>query len=542
MKKILRYWHTLRFLKAIQIYYQCKKLFFKRRRVSLKIEDLTLRKKEMMFIEPILETTSFFQGEGLCFLNQTEPYCLNLWKDPTPEKLWSYHLHYFDYLNAQCEESEKRALQLVQDWLDTNPPFEGTGWEPYPLSLRIVNWTKFQLRGGQLLTEALTSLYLQARFLYHNLEYHLLGNHLFANLKALLFAGCFFDTKESQHWLKQGLSLLEQELKAQILEDGGHFELSPMYHNIILEDLLDLMNLSNAYPALFPSSWESNIIPHMFEWAEKLCHPDGEIAFFNDSAFDIAPRYTELLRYAERLGLKPPPSSEKPLVYLRDSGFIRVHEPPFFMLIDVGEVGPSYLPGHAHADTLSFELSVKGQRVFVNPGCYSYQNLDMRRSLRSTAAHNTVEVNGIDSSEMWGAFRVAQRAHPQNIHITPEKEGVHITAQHNGYLRLSGKVVHQRDFYISPQSIRIEDQLIGCYQSATAYFHLAPSVCIEILNPHELLLHLAQNEKALRLLSEQAVEIITAPFSWRFGVLESHQVLLITLKEPKNKLTVGLVE
>ena len=79
-------------------------------------------------------------------------------------------------------------------------------------------------------------------------------------------------------------------------------------------------------------------------------------------------------------------------------------------LLDVAPVGPDYLPGHAHADTLSFELSLFGQRVLVNSGTSQYEAGPERSRQRGTAAHNTVIVDGHDSSEVWAGFRVARRA------------------------------------------------------------------------------------------------------------------------------------
>ena len=84
---------------------------------------------------------------------------------------------------------------------------------------------------------------MQVRFLRKRLEIHLLGNHLFANAKALVFAGLYFTGNEADEWLGKGLAILEREVPEQVLRDGGHFERSPMHHGIILEDLLDLLNV-----------------------------------------------------------------------------------------------------------------------------------------------------------------------------------------------------------------------------------------------------------------------------------------------------------
>src|SRR5262249_6854070 len=136
---------------------------------------------------------------------------------------------------------------LIKRWIAENPPGAGNGWEPYPISLRVVNWIAWSLAGGKLDEVACDSLATQVRVLGASLEYHLLGNHLLANAKALVFAGCYFTGPEAEAWLTAGLSLLQRELAEQILADGGHFERSPMYHAIILEDVLDLVQLARIF-------------------------------------------------------------------------------------------------------------------------------------------------------------------------------------------------------------------------------------------------------------------------------------------------------
>src|SRR6185295_1096925 len=106
-------------------------------------------------------------------------------------------------------------------------------------------------------------------------------------------------------------------------------------------------------------------------------------------------------------------------------------------------VGPSYQPGHAHADTLSFELSLHGRRVLVNSGTSEYGTGPERQRQRSTAAHNTVVIDGQDSSEVWGGFRVARRAHCQWL-ATSRTPAPSIEAVHDGYLRLPGRNTHRR--------------------------------------------------------------------------------------------------
>ncbi len=113
---------------------------------------------------------------------------------------------------------------------------------------------------------ALESLALQLRWLRRRLEYHLLGNHLLCNGKALVFGRLYFEGPEADEWLRTGLAVVERELREQILDDGAHFERSPMYHLIVLEDLLDMININCAYDRPIPDLWVDKV-QQMLRWA-----------------------------------------------------------------------------------------------------------------------------------------------------------------------------------------------------------------------------------------------------------------------------------
>jgi hypothetical protein len=152
------------------------------------------------------------------------------WNDQQRDKLWLYHLHYFDDLIA--DSSQVRAdwhRQLLERWIAEKPAGQ-----------------EVALAGNELGDAAWGSLAVQVRHLRNRIEWHLLGNHLLANATALVFASCIFDGVEAEGWRAKGLGILERELPEQVLSDGGHFELSPMYHTIVLSDLLDLINLARA--------------------------------------------------------------------------------------------------------------------------------------------------------------------------------------------------------------------------------------------------------------------------------------------------------
>lgn len=366
---------------------------------------------------------------------------------------------------------------LITRWIAENPPPRGVGWEPYPTSLRIVNWIKWTLAGNTPDATTLHSLAVQARWLRKRLEFHLLGNHLWANAKALVFAGAFFTGGEGARWLQRGTALVRRELAEQILTDGGHFERSPMYHAIVLEDLLDLIHLAGRYPDQFDTvdvaSWRDTAT-RMLQWLRVMTHPDGGIALFNDAALGIAPDYAALAAYALRLGVSVNDAPLKSLEALSDSGYVRMQVNETVLIADVGAIGPDYLPGHAHADTLSFELSLADKRVLVNGGTSTYENNAERLRQRGTAAHNTVVVDGVDSSEVWSAFRVGRRAHPRDVGWGEDADGLWLRASHDGYQHLPGSPIHRREWRLSVQALAVTDKVDGNCEHAEARFRFAP--------------------------------------------------------------------
>jgi uncharacterized heparinase superfamily protein len=419
------------------------------------------------------------------FLNETRRIGIG-WEEGSQPQLWRYNLHYFDDLNAVGADARRAwHAEAIRQWIRDNPIGKGDGWAPFPTSLRIVNWIKYAASTARLETPAAQSLAPQVRFLSRRLEYHLLGNHLFANAKALCFAGLFFEGEEARRWLDKGLAILAREIPEQILRDGGQFERSTMYHALALEDVLDLINVTNAFPDAIPGEWKPlvaswpDVALRMATWLSTMCHPDGEISFFNDAATGVAPPPSEIFRYAEELSIHPDREGGKGTVsfhHLDPSGYIRAEAPNASLFIDVAPIGPDYLPGHAHADTLSFELSVFGQRVIVNTGTSRYGGGPEREMERGTRAHSTVMIDGMDSSEVWGGFRVARRARPLGLAVVATGDKLEVSCAHDGYRRLRGKPDHVRKWTFEPGKLTIEDRIEGRFSSAAARFHLHPHV------------------------------------------------------------------
>jgi len=452
------------------------------------------------------------------------------WCRSDATKLWLYHLHYFDDLNAR-DASRRREWHeaILARWVAENLPGKGPGWDPYPVSRRIVNWVKWALAGNRLPSVCHESLAVQARWLAGRLEYHLLGNHLFMNAKALMYAGLYFDGPEAERWYRRAFRLIGSELHEQVLRDGGHFERSPMYHASALEDMLDLINLHVAHGWQVPLAW-IEAQERMRYWLHRMCHPDGEISFFNDAAFGMASSAGDLEEYAARLKLPSPALSEEPLTVLEPSGYVRLTVGPACVICDCGPVGPHYLPAHAHADTLSFEMSLGQQRVFVNSGTSQYGNDSERHRQRGTEAHNTVIIDGQNSSEIWGGFRVARRSRARILQAFSVPNRSIVEASHDGYVRLSGRNEHTRRWALENRSLSIEDYVSGSYQSAEANFHLHPAVTARVESSSRVSLFWGKRGAAsVTFAGAASVEVRRGTWHPEFGAGVSNQRIVASL-------------
>ena len=526
-EKALLYWNTLRYLRPVQIIGRLKRVFYKPK-IRLGI-DVQKREVPGKWLSPAQREVRMVASNEFRFLNETHiVHSVADWNNAQWSKLWLYNLHYFDDLTATDAILRRDWHQvLIERWIEENPPGTGNGWEPYPTSLRIVNWIKWGLAGNELENYWLKSLAIQAGWLEQNLETHLLGNHLFANAKALIFAGIFLQGELTGRWYDTGLALVERELPEQVLGDGGNFELSTMYHLIFLEDLLDLVNICRAYAQKIPDSI-NNAIVSMIEWMELMCHPDGEVAFFNDASLGVTPSVEEIRSYGERLGFNLREKHfELDFVDLPCSGYSRIEMEDAVAIIDRAAIGPDYLPGHAHADTLSFELSLFEQRVVVNSGTSVYGTDAQRQQERGTAAHSTVTIDQKDSSEVWGGFRVARRAQISKRIHRKQGEAWVLSANHDGYCRLPGKPVHCREWLMSKGELVIRDKIMGqgVHHVASA-FPLHPKISVNDSQDQSAVLNVEGHLVQILIEGDGSLELASCCYHPEFGrSIDSQQLI-----------------
>ena len=497
-----KYRHTLQNLKFNQlyhqVYYRLKNRFFKK--------NYTARPQGIVqfnFKNNIIYSNSYVGSKKFSFLNLEKDFSEIDWNFNGYGKLWTYNLNYFEFLN-QKEITKEQGVNLIQNYVSKKEDLKD-GLEPYPISLRGINWTKFLSRNSiqdAVINEFLYQDYLR---LLDNLEYHLLANHLLENGFSLLFGAYYF---QDDKLYEKGKEIVTEQLKEQVLEDGAHYELSPMYHQIILHRVLDSLNLvkNNSWKNGELIEFLQKIAEKMLSWLNSISFKNLEIPKLNDAADGIAPTTRELLDYAAELGVSV---KEK---RLKDSGYRKFVSGDSEILIDVGQIAPKYQPGHSHADSLQFLLNYKNNPVIVDTGISTYEKNERRQIERSTASHNTITINDQNSSEVWGGFRVAKRAK-----VTVYKDtSSEVEAQHDGYKNLG--LIHKRKFSIKDQFFQVRDEIVSSQhkiQDSKGNLHFHPSASVT-LSKNKVIV---SNELQIDIEGADHIELVEYDFAAGFNQL-----------------------
>lgn len=464
------------------------------------------------------------------------------WFPAKASALWVFHLHYHDWIGDLRAAGDKTtARRLLASWMEACSSWDKVAWHPYPLSLRLVNWLTHaswllsNAEGESLPDEFIAGFWeltlAQAKHLASNPETWLEGNHLIKNMKALVYAGACIPGCEGL--LMQGLPGLLRALKAQVNADGGHYEASPWYHAQVLEDVLDVSALLRK---------AGGVPPQLAETAERMAaalafyrHPDGGLALFNDGAVGDAAHLDRLLKRAG--------NPDAPRI-LPDTGYARLERGGTVLLLDAGKVGPDENPGHAHADTLSLELSLAGERVIVNGGTYAYQHR-LRNLFRGTAAHATVSVDGADSAEVWAGFRVGRRPRRVELETKNLDEGdCAAMGVHDGYRHIGA--THTRKVVMAGdgRTIRGEDQVRfrrAARRKVSAVFPLAPGVDCRLERDDLARLTMPDGKSYTLAVQGARLDVHDTRYAPQFGVLVSNRTLVaqVAMRGAVESVTIG---
>lgn len=480
-------WNTVKYLKPMQAYYQILSRFKKKGRVYF--EKLPVDYRDVRIAIPELDCDEVlvnrFKPElikhgKVCLLNQIVDLKYDKKYISTLKPLIVNNIFYFEYgvaLASLYKESKDITYwelfrKCYELYLNNHAELKSV----YSMALHIPNVLValelfgnagdevFKSSGGQEFKEKVyCELYSQYQCIAANQEKHLLANHYFEDLKALIVAAYLF--KDDQK-LKGYLKDFKKQCDEQILKDGVHYELSLMYHKLILEDVMRIAMLAKL-PDFPKCDWLFPMIQKMTDAIYSLENGMGRTPLFNDAGDNVAKTCKQLCSAAEKqFDIKPILKDA-----FKESGYYKLYDGNRALIFDAGKIGVDYQPAHGHCDCLSFELSISGEPLFVNSGTYEYQG-NLRKYFRKTCAHNTVEIDGHEQSQCWGGFRVAKR-------IKNVKGAIGDNEVSGGYMNYYGEE-HSRKISLTVGVLTVEDTVkarMGA--SVKSYLHISPEYRVE---------------------------------------------------------------
>lgn len=491
-KKIENYYWTLKYLKKSQLFYLMKNRLERGKKAVTEAQAPQTRPLSlwMQGLDEAPEYLRRFQVEEILKGKVTLLYESGRaegenWEHADRSHLWNFNLHYLEFLiplaAAYRREGDLAYYECFRKfcmrWIQDNREGTGDGWHPYTISLRLTNlWIcvdgfgEILQKDTEFLQKLNNSMYAQYRHLQKRMERHLLGNHYFENLKAVLLGALYFQEPKIYQRMKRRFA---EEIKEQILPDGVHYERSMMYHKIILEDLMRVEKaLGNRNRSMHRSDKTVHlpellkVMQRMADAAYSLEERMGHTPLFNDAGDNVARPLAGILEaLEEEFHIWPEYRQAFP-----DAGYYTLQNENLKLVFDAGEIAPAYMPGHAHCDGLGFELSWKGRPVFVNSGTGQYQG-PLRTHFRSTAAHNTVVLDGEEQSACWGEHRVGKR-----MSVVSAAYREHWVK--GSLVTCTGKQQARR-LELKENIVVIHDRVSG---HAAGYLHLAPGyeyVCQE---------------------------------------------------------------
>lgn len=409
-----------------------------------------------------------------------------------PSPPWEVALCGFAWLRhlraADTALARSNARALIADWMNLRGrPSDRVDWRPGVAARRLLSFlsqSPLILDGADRLfyRRFMRSLGLHAKILQRAVGEGLEGEARLLCAIALAELGlCAQGLPKLQ---KRGTKLLSDELKAQILPDGGHVGRNPQ---MLVDLLLDLLPLRQAYAArgVAVPQMLLNTIDRMMPMLRLFRHGDGCMAHFNGMGPTAAHHLATVLAYDDARAL--------PLVHAPQSGYERLESGGVIVIADCGAPPPARFSCEAHAGALSFEMSSAAQRIIVNCGVPLHARAAMRDAARSTAAHSALVVGDASSCrfatgaglDRWVAGQVLSGPSPIRARRAEDSHALEIEAAHDGYDQRFG-LIHARRLTLASDGWRVEgeDRLMptgrrapGAGQAEFAIrFHLHPNV------------------------------------------------------------------
>lgn len=432
------------------------------------------------------------------------------------------------FIISKDEKYSKKFFELIENWINQNPFCYGVNWNcAMEVAIRAVNWI-FALHifkvsnhfDKKLEQKIYSSLYHHGLFIRNNLEYgRRNGNHYLSDLMGLIWLGAFFYNHSfGKKWFRFAQKELEREIQAQVFDDGVDYEKSTYYQRLVTEILMFSYYAAIKIQKPFSSQFKDKLhkmfhfisayllddeVPNIgdcddgrvikFNFFEKVSEMRNLLSIgavlFEDSLLkskaarifcDVLFLFgTEGYQKFKRLSQI---ESEQKSVSFPNGGFYILRHDDYFVFFDAGDIGMNGWGGHGHNDTFSFELAYKQKRFIVDSGTYVYTpDPELRQKFRSTAAHNTIMVDGVELVEFLNLFKIKEDFTNPKILTTQLNHDVvdYIEAEHYAYTRLKNPIVVRRKLELHKlnKHLIIQDTFSGDGPNKIEiFFHFHPEV------------------------------------------------------------------
>jgi Heparinase II/III-like protein/Heparinase II/III N-terminus len=437
----------------------------------------------------------------------------------------------------------RAVVEQMQSWLDQYPFGIGMNWRsPLELGIRLINWVwaidlirDSGLFKGDFRRRVQHSVYLHMWEISRKYSRGTsANNHTIGEAAGVFIAASYFhELSNAPSWRAEAQAILEGEILGQTYPLGGTREQAFGYHLFVLKLLLISALVGRKARAEFSAAYWDRLHA-MIAFVGTLCEAGAQPRFGDcDDAYvldlgstqgDVGeimsiaavvfrspefktwaggfhePAYWLLGPSAQFVFDNLPTATENSAfvskaftdsgLYLLQSGE-RKSPDRISILFDCGELGFKNIAAHGHADALSFTLFALGEQVLVDPGTYDYFTYpEWRQYFRSTRAHNTVEIDGADQSQMLGSFLWNRHARAKLIEWRPlSTGGGRATGEHDGYMRLSDPVIHRRTLALESRErvLTVRDEIHAeRAHSVAIYFHVAPECSVEQVDANHM--------------------------------------------------------
>ena len=429
------------------------------------------------------------QGQFLCenyfvLAGQPKQFDPHRWHADETDRAWIRLIHGFSWLAdlkaVGGDAGRRHARDMVTSWIETYSHWHTLTWQPDLTGERLANWIGFYNFYGETahidfqddLRECMMK---QARHLARTLPGNLSGLPLFMAIKGLIYAGLAFDKHD--HWLEQGLDLLEQETRKQILKDGGHISRSPAMLQEILQLYIDIQQ--SLAQCGYPVPLDMNhVIQDMAQALRFFRHTDKGYALFHGTQEGRTAHVDALLK---RVNARSRTAKSLP-----HTGFEKMVIGRSVIIADASPPPPYPYETQTHAAPLSFEFCYGKERVFVNAGTHPFDDT-WHDVLRNTAAHNTLTIDNRNAAEILESGHFGRKHRKVTRHREDKHDEALLDMTHDGYMDVNG-ITHRRRLYLGDygHDLRGEESLtcsigLNKTQEFAIRFHLHPRVQVSLI-------------------------------------------------------------